>query len=696
MWADYAAAACVCAILLYVPGYVWSRIFRLSLPYSIAFAPVFSILAYSVEGIILPIIDIDCSWVTIFFPYFALTLIAACLFWYGKRKKASFEKWLSVWEEEAALASGRSTWFAIFLYILVSGMVFGIFYFRHFSDPLLLIQGYDTVAHVGFVRDFLNTENYSSLTVSLYSDVYENGANGPFGSNPAGFYPAGWHILVALAIQLTGADIVIAANAVSIVFCGVVFPISVCSFIAAIFRCEKRYVYAASLLSLAFAAFPWAMLLRGEQLPQMAALSLLPSVLAVALMLFKQGLSRRSRLIIVSLLSLGMLSLVFLHTNGVFSVGLIVIPLGVQKLIEWEPRRFMATVPSILRRTVLVAAFLAIVAIIWFGFYKLPFLQSVVQFTWPATVSKQEALVDALTLSFLSSDIPQIVLALLVYIGLFRCMITIRYRWLVGLYIMVFAMLVVDVSTDGFLKHVLCGFWYTDPDRIKALFSIFVLPLACSGFVVLVDFLGAVVRMSVAPDSLSLVSIWRWSAFFVGLTLCLMIYSPSDLLFPKQATTAFGAITDRWIGLNSEQFPYTLDAEEEDFVEKAEDLLADDDAVVLNIPSDGSSFLYGIDNINLFYRRDEGIGSESETAQSRIIREGLHELQTNPEVADAVRSTGAKYLLLLDYGKEEPKTRFHSYKEDKWMGMESVTENTSGFELLLSEGDMRLYKIKPA
>ena len=148
----------------------------------------------------------------------------------------------------------------------------------------------------------------------------------------------------------------------------------------------------------------------------------------------------------------------------------------------------------------------------------------------------------------------------------------------------------------------------------------------------------------VAPDSLPLVSIWRWSAFFVGLTLCLMIYSPSDLLFPKQATTAFGAITDRWIGLNSEQFPYTLDAEEEDFVEKAEDLLADDDAVVLNIPSDGSSFLYGIDNINLFYRRDEGIGSESETAQSRIIREGLHELQTNPEVADAVRSTGAKYL----------------------------------------------------
>ena len=73
MWADYAAAACVCAILLYVPGYVWSRIFRLSLPYSVAFAPVFSILAYSVEGMILPIIDIDCSWVTIFFPYFVLT-----------------------------------------------------------------------------------------------------------------------------------------------------------------------------------------------------------------------------------------------------------------------------------------------------------------------------------------------------------------------------------------------------------------------------------------------------------------------------------------------------------------------------------------------------------------------------------------------------------------------------------------------
>ena len=64
-------------------------------------------------------------------------------------------------------------------------------------------------------------------------------------------------------------------------------------------------------------------------------------------------------------------------------------------------------------------------------------------------------------------------------------------------------------------------------------------------------------------------------------------------------------------------------------------------------------------------------------------------------VQNAVDETGARYLLLLD-GPEPTEgdvyTMLGDYKADMWAGLD-VNDDTPGFELVLSDGELRLYEI---
>ena len=84
-----------------------------------------------------------------------------------------------------------------------------------------------------------------------------------------------------------------------------------------------------------------------------------------------------------------------------------------------------------------------------------------------------------------------------------------------------------------------------------------------------------------------------------------------------------------------------------------------------------------------------------ETAESRIIRNSLRNVADNVYVQNAVRSIGAQYVLQLDQGEpglESP--HLFPYEDgEKWRGIDGIRDDTPGFEVVLAEGDMRLYKI---
>ncbi|MEG0759780.1 MAG: DUF6541 family protein, partial [Raoultibacter sp.] len=73
----------------------------------------------------------------------------------------------------------------------------------------------------------------------------------------------------------------------------------------------------------------------------------------------------------------------------------------------------------------------------------------------------------------------------------------------------------------------------------------------------------------------------------------------------------------------------------------------------------------------------------------------LDRIASDKQVRDAVESIGAEYVLVLDQGEQEgERPRLFTYENGKkWRGIERIRDDTPGFELMLSRGDMRLYHI---
>jgi hypothetical protein len=63
-----------------------------------------------------------------------------------------------------------------------------------------------------------------------------------------------------------------------------------------------------------------------------------------------------------------------------------------------------------------------------------------------------------------------------------------------------------------------------------------------------------------------------------------------------------------------------------------------------------------------------------------------------------VKATGLQYVLQLDQGVKYDDLiklpQFYSEKRWKWSGIDRMRDDTPGFSLVLSEGDMRLFKVE--
>ena len=143
-------------------------------------------------------------------------------------------------------------------------------------------------------------------------------------------------------------------------------------------------------------------------------------------------------------------------------------------------------------------------------------------------------------------------------------------------------------------------------------------------------------------------------------------------------------------------------AEERDFVERARNALPAG-ALVINQPHDGSTFAYGLDGLNTYYRH---IDVGSDTTESQILRSSLDTIATDAEVREAARKAGVDYVLQLDQGTDpseiddpestDGRTWLLQTDESSWRnfdGINRITDETPGFEPVMSEGDMRIYRI---
>ena len=77
----------------------------------------------------------------------------------------------------------------------------------------------------------------------------------------------------------------------------------------------------------------------------------------------------------------------------------------------------------------------------------------------------------------------------------------------------------------------------------------------------------------------------------------------------------------------------------------------------------------------------------------RLVQRSLDDIASNSSVRRAVDNLGIKYVLMLDQGHEPFHAMWGDYSDSNWKGVLDIDEDTPGFELMLSDGDMKLYRI---
>lgn len=640
MWGSFILAVAFVLVLVYVPGYLFSRAFFNSAASSLAFAPVATLVLLVVLGIV--VFPLSIPW----FVLPLLTLSAGFILYVRFRKPLMREK--------------QGTWIGLVLYAVMGLLTTTAILLANIDGATSFSVQADTTFHLQCAQAMLQSGHYSILSTSAYPDLIAQGKGS--------FYPAAWHIVTALASGATSTPATVAYNAVNYVICAVVFPLSTWLFLSRLFEKDKVCILSGGLVCGLFACFPWNFLIMGQYDANLLSFSLIPSFLYVMLCILNSR-EERSFFASVAMLMIAGVSLAVSQTNALFSAGVICIPL----IVRFAWKKATCGSGSLLKGLAASLSVCAVIAIIWYIAYSLPFMQPVAQCQRDICATKPQGLINVLLLSFGSSAFaPQPILAILVLAGAFIVVLRKRlYLWVVVAYLISCFLYFICASIADPIRQLLCGFWYVGVNRIGGMAILVAVPLASIA-------LGGIASLVRERFSISILKAGA-SSLVLLLLAGVMTNAALGLLGLK---SGLQNVSERIEADYKYSNVVAFEQAERDFIEEIKPYVGDD--LVVNIPSDGSVWLYGTDKINTQCRTFY----DSPSSEYDLFKASLNQVATNEEVKQAVEDSGAKYLLYLDES-----IHAGSFDESEWKGMLSVTDDTPGFETVLADGSMRLYRI---
>ena len=671
MWGIFLLAVMAFIAVLYVPGFFVGRAFRVSRFASITIAPAFSLLIVSLFGVLFEKIGIHCPGFTILATATAAAIAIYALGWGIARARRNTET------ENIIEIHIESFWKIALVYVAIAFAIVSIVYLGSIDGPMSFARNDDTNSHLSYVRSFLDTQTYSTLNMSTYLNL----------SVPGGFYPAALHVAVAIVASFFNDNVTLAFNAAVVVFSIFVFPLAICLLNSIVFEKYRRAVWMGSLFPVAFCGFPWGFLVFGQLLSNIAAFMIVP----ISLVLFISAVneSRIEHKIILGFLCLAsLLAVALTQPNGVFTFGIWAALFCLSRCF-FPP----ASKSLVLSKKSIVAAFaVCIVAcFLWVAMYKAPFMSGVVGFHWDATLTIPQGIASSLLFTFSPRQGIQPFLSLVVLAGIVYSCRRPRYLWLVVAYLIAAAMFVIDVSYDGPGKNFLTGFWYTDSYRTGAMAALYAIPIAGLGFAQLSEWSSALLerRFSNLADNSN--------ASKISICLLVSIFAIFEFL-PLQ----YSFIGEKDMSLGLSQIAKELEtryswqegltSEENAFIQETMEVIPEG-ALVVNDPSDGSCWAYGVNGLNTYYRRTYSSGAGT-WDENELIKTGLRDIESSPELQSLASKYGIRYLIVLDdKTSDHPTTYTYIFDPEEWQGVQSIDENTPGFNLVLSKDDMRLYEI---
>lgn len=682
MWIGFAVSIIFLVCALFAPGYAVLRVFGLSRIASLGCAPMLSIFAFCVLGVVYGQLGVPCSALTVLLPYVVVGAVMLCV----HRIRRHHEKTAVSHSRRNVLNGLDGLLFAV-IYMAISVIIAIVLIPSFIQSPEGFTPTYDNVFHYNVVRSFMDSGVWSCLEVTAYpvGVMPESSVSMP----GSAYYPAAWHVLCALVATTCSVSAACAANAVNFVAIAFIFPSTMCLFMTCVFPKKRAAVLAGAFFTLAFSVFPWFLYFYWPLFPNALSLSVAPALVGVFLLVCSDDADAGERLRYAILFVLGVVCAVFMQPNIVFTIAVVLAPFCVWRAFRFAAGYFEHDRHRLAKAGVFGCLAIVAIAAAWIACYKMPFLQDLVNYYWEPVMSFAGGLASALDLSFVGSR-PQYLLAALVVMGALYSFRMRQYMWMTVSFAVACVIFAVASSLGDIpIKHLLAGFWYTDPYRIAAFSVVMGVPLASLGCCVLLKVLKiALARLKGETRSIlqAVVSTVAAVVFMVAnYGFCAIQKEDSD-------QNAFDHISSYSFGLYELEESWVYDQEEIDFVQDVQSLIPEG-ALVINQPYDGSILAYFYSGLNTYYRSVSGYTEHQDSEESWTIRNGLSRYANDASVQAAVKKVGAEYVLILDRDSANLKSTYGMYKPQEWAGIDAITDATEGFEVVLSRDGMTLYRI---
>lgn len=678
MWHMFFTSVLVQALLLFLPGAILSSLLfeKSQLSMRLCVAPALSVAMYGILGILLSACGVFGSIATCL-EISVPTLLALVVWVILRRRYPAAPELTGVWRIQHLL-----------LVVCIAALIIGVHFVRQLDGPESYSQQADNIVHLSVVSEIALDGNYSALNVTSYPIDPQSQHVVPY--DTSGFYPNGFHVVASFAVSLLGVSVPLAENAAVFVFCALAFP-AVMTGLGWFFlgRPTLSKTLSVAFAATAFVSFPLALLTFGPLVSNLAAFCCMMSSVLLFIMIIEQRiLSVRVKAVV--LFTISCVGVALLQPNGIFSIGVFLIPYTASRVNSYIAFRTRKR----LLPTLATFGYLIGIILLWLILVFAPFMKSVVMFDWAALETPWTILNTIITLS-LRFGVPQYALALLCFLGLLVNMRS-GNTWYVGSLVLMIVLYSVGNSTDSIFKHIATGFWYTDQWRTSAIVAIFAMPAAACGLNFLLEHMSKFVGAKRANASSPYLGIIVMGVF----VLCMVVvFRPSYTYSNGESDlTAFGKLDSDLeeiyeIGPAGPHAIYTSD--ERDFVKKVKEIVGENE-LVLNMPYDGSVYSAYEIGLNVYYKT---YAKGAESSYSRLIRTELNRIDSSSEVRSAVDFIGAKYLMILNLDGFTPIEHngmwslCGQYNPKDWAGFEGDFSQIPCFKLLLSDGTMRLYEI---
>lgn len=660
MWGLFVYDVIWTAVLLYIPGYYALRMVGVRSALALGFSPLLALLSLSAVTHVASSLMLSLPSLALIGSSVVLTFALSLCMRFVIRRWPIHSSFNAPDLRQIGLAIG-------------AGLVIGfIFFILPLDGAGSFYQENDNIAHLEVVKRFLETGLFDEGGSYLTS------------------YPSLWRTVAATVASQGSGNVTVAVNAVNFVITAVLFPISGLIYLAS-FIGERNILRLSPLLVLSFVVFPWGFLYYGPLYPNLIGYSVLP--LAMALVVYACGSVDLKSFFCLFACFLGACAVLLrAHPSSIF-VGVVVMsPYIVYRLNEILAAKSVR--PS--ARYSLIVVFIGSMIGLWTLLYTSPMFHGVVTFDWAPYTGKVQAVANVLFLGLTKSSAVQLSLSLLVLIGAMYCLVMRRWRWLLCSHLLVSLIYIACVSFPVCLQHFFAGFWYNDSFRVAAMFVFTGMPLACIGLASVIRVAEAFVKLVVSARE-EQVYVTNCLTYVIPAVAVIAIFFPS-FTFAQNITwtTGFGKASQMLRSGNSlAENANAIDSHELEFLEMVKDEVGDD--IVLNYPYDGSAYAQTLADVNVVNRGWFGYSPSIDGKKSnyQLLCESIDKVASDHEVSDAARSEDIKYVLLLDNGAPDVGGCYYTvgYDGSYWHGLEMLDDSTPGFSIVLSQGDMRLYKI---